>query len=482
MKKKYFILLLTFLLAGNNLLADVRMPEIFSDHMVLQRHLPVTIWGWADPGERVRLSIADQMHSVRADRQGNWRISLDPMEAGGPFVLTVQGKNTLHLHDILVGEVWLCSGQSNMVWTVSNSANPEEEITQGDHPNIRMITVPRIMGFEPADDIGHANWKVCTPANVGEFSAVAYYFGRHLQQELGVPIGLINSSWGGTVVEAWMSKERVSDHPDFSEKMRESASAFFERMETEPHPNQFPSMLYNGMIYPIKQYTINGTIWYQGESNAPRAYQYRTLFPAMIEDWRKQWDRPDMPFLFVQLANFRAPALQPVDDPWAELREAQFMTLSLPFTGMAVTIDIGEADDIHPKNKQDVGLRLALHALHMAYGRNLVYSGPMYDSMQVENNLVRLRFSHTGSGLFADDKYGYLKGFAIAGNDRVFHWAKAKLQGNEVVVYSDAVKDPVAVRYAWAINPDDANLYNKEGLPASPFRTDDWPGITLHNK
>ncbi len=458
--------------------ADVRMPQIFSDHMVLQRDVALNIWGWADPGERVRVSIAGQRKTTRADRQGNWSVVLEPVKAGGPHTLSVEGKNTIVFSNVLYGEVWLCSGQSNMQWTVAQSANPDEEIANANFPEIRLFSVPRRLLAEPANDLDDGEWRVCSPETVASFSAVGYYFGRHLHQELDVPIGLINSSWGGTNVETWTSLEMMRSHPDFSERMQEPAATALQRLENAPRPNDFPTLLFNGMIYPIVNYTIKGTIWYQGESNSARAYQYRTLFPNLIQDWRNHWSMPDMPFLFVQLANFRAPAGQPVDDAWAELREAQTMTLAVPYTGMAVAIDIGEAGDIHPKNKQDVGLRLALNALKISYGKDIVYSGPMYESMQKEGNKIRLRFSSVGGGLELADKYGYAKAFAIAGSDRVFHWAKAGLDGNEVVVYSDKVANPIAVRYAWGTNPDDANLYNKEGLPASPFRTDDWPGIT----
>ena len=472
------LILFTIISAIRPVHAEIRMPQIFSDNMVLQRDTEVTIWGWADPGERVRVRIDGQQKTTRADRQGNWRVALEPVKAGGPHTLSIEGNNTIVYSNILFGEVWLCSGQSNMQWTVAQSANPEEEILNANYPEIRLFSVPRRLLPEPANDLDDGEWLVCSPETVASFSAVGYYFGRHLHQELDVPIGLVNSSWGGTNVETWTSLEMMQAHPDFAERMKEPAAAALARLENAPRPNDFPTLLFNGMIYPIVNYTIKGTIWYQGESNSARAYQYRTLFPNLIQDWRNQWSMPEMPFLFVQLANFRAPDEQPVDNAWAELREAQTMTLTVPYTGMAVAIDIGEAGDIHPKNKQDVGLRLALNALKISYGKDIVYSGPMYKSMQSEGNRIRVRFDSVGSGLKVNDKYGYLKAFAVAGNDRVFHWAQAYLDGNDVVVYSDQVASPVAVRYAWGTNPDDANLYNVEGLPASPFRTDTWPGIT----
>jgi sialate O-acetylesterase len=626
--------------------ADVKLPRIFSDNMLLQRETPVKVWGWADPGERVRVQIGNQTKSVRTDRSGNWSVTLDPLKAGGPIEMAVQGKNTIRLTNILVGDVWLGSGQSNMEWPVSQSADAEEEISLANHSNIRLFTVPRYLAGKPVDDIESGEWHVCSPETVERFSAVGYYFARYLNRELDVPIGIINSSWGGTIAETWISHESISQHEDFAERMKQTPDFNLEKIQREAQirleawtesierndlgkqlgwekpgfddsewakmdlpvlweqaglpdldgvvwfrneffldnnqaketmvlnlgpiddsdytyvnghlvgktidqynanrryevpakyvkegrnviavrvvdtgggggiwgdenqlfyiagtekvslaglwkyavgiktdappqagtgPNAFPTLLYNGMIYPIKSLSIRGSIWYQGESNAARAYQYQSLFPLLIQDWRQQFNNPGMPFFFVQLANFMQPDRTPTDSQWAELREAQTMTLSLPHTGMAVAIDIGEANDIHPRNKQDVGKRLALAALKVSYGKDIFHSGPMYKSMSKEGNKIRLNFTETGSGLMIDDKYGYLKGFAIAGEDRVFHWAKATLEGNQVVVFSDTVANPVAVRYAWGNNPDDANLYNIEGLPASPFRTDDWPGIT----
>ena len=460
--------------------ANVRMPVIFSDNMVLQRDASIRIWGWAGQDERVTVILGDQKQVARTGRDGQWEVNLSPMEAGGPFNMRVEGSNSLEFNNILIGDVWVCSGQSNMEWPVNRSANPETEIKNASYPEIRLFTVPRTTGMSPADDLEGGEWLECSPESIPSFSAVGYYFGRHIHRESGVPVGLLHSSWGGTVAETWISRETIASLDDFSDMLENTGNEDPDKIQAEtPGPNSFPSLLYNGMINPITPFSIKGIIWYQGESNAGRAYQYREIFPALIADWRKQWGQDELPFLFVQLANFMAPVSEPAESDWAELREAQAMALSLPATGMAVAIDIGEADDIHPLNKQDVGKRLALSALKVAYGRDIVHSGPVYNSMSIEGGRIRLSFTSVGSGLMAKDKYGYLKGFAIAGEDREFHWAKAYIDNDEVVVYCDKVKSPVAVRYAWGNNPDDANLYNTEGLPASPFRTDEWPGITL---
>jgi sialate O-acetylesterase len=471
-----------FIIMPSPVMADVRMPQIFSDNMVLQRDTEITVWGWADPGEQVTVTLGGQNRVAETGIDGRWEVSLTSMKAGGPFKMLVNGKNSLEFSNILVGDVWICSGQSNMEWPVSRSADADNEIANADYPEIRLFTVPREIAVIPADDLAGGIWEECSPETVASFSAVGYFFGRHIHKETGVPVGLINSSWGGTIAETWISRETMGTIEDFKEVMASADLVDLKQRQDEivnGGPNSFPTLLFNGMINPVTSFNIKGAIWYQGESNAGRAYQYREVFPALITDWRKQWGQEELPFFFVQLANFMAPVSDPVESGWAELREAQAMTLSLPATGMAVAIDIGEADDIHPLNKQDVGKRLALSALKVTYGRDIVHSGPVYDYMRVEGDRIRISFTSTGSGLIPKDKYGYLKGFAIAGKDRKFYWAKAIIENNDIVVYSDQVNNPVAVRYAWANNPDDANLYNNEGLPASPFRTDDWPGITF---
>ncbi len=489
--------------------AAIKLPAVIGDGMVLQRDIKVPIWGTADPGEKVTVTLGDQKAAATADADGRWMVRLDPLKAGGPFEMTVVGSNRITLKDILVGEVWVCSGQSNMAMAVKACANAAQEIAAADYPNIRLFTVSRTVAATPQSDTKGA-WVHCSPETVPDFSAAAYYFGRHLYKELNVPIGLIHTSWGGTPAEAWTSRATLEADPDLKvivdrwddqiAKYRKTDSAAepaakpaargkaakpaaggkAAKPPTDPATSPHRAAgLYNGMIHPLIPYAIRGAIWYQGESNAGRAYQYRKLFPAMIQDWRKAWGQGDFPFLFVQLANYQPRKPEPADSAWAELREAQTMTLSLPKTGMAVIIDIGEANDIHPKNKQDVGKRLARAALAIAYGKHIPYSGPMYDSMKIEGDAIRLTFKHVDGGLVA--RGGELKGFAIAGDDRRFVWADAKIDGDTILVRSDKVAKPKAVRYAWADNPE-CNLYNKADLPASPFRTDDWPGVTADQK
>jgi sialate O-acetylesterase len=365
-----------------------------------------------------------------------------------------------------------------MAWKVSQSNDATNEIAQANYPSIRLLNYPRNFQKEPVEDIEGASWAVCAPSNVGDFSAVAYFFGRTLFKETNIPIGLINTSWGGTNAEAWTSMdflvkiEKYRNFPsELAENLKKTDSLTVARMKS---PNSYHTSLFNGMINPLLNLGVKGAIWYQGESNAYEGILYRTLFPNMIECWRTKWKQPDMPFFFVQLANYMEDKPEPGESNWAKLREAQLMTLSYPNTGMAVIIDIGDAKDIHPKNKQDVGYRLALNALKMLYGKDIVFSGPIYKTMEINGDKVILSFNHTGSGLVAKDRYGYVKSFAVAGEDKKFYWAKAEIKDNKVIVSSDKVAKPVAVRYAWADNPADANLYNKEGLPASPFRTDSW--------
>jgi len=506
----FSVLLLTSTAA---VFADVKLPSIIGDNMVLQRGKKVSIWGWAKPGEEVMTSVSwsSMRWAVKADEEGKWMFKMNPPKTGGPYEMTISGKNLIKIKNILVGEVWVCSGQSNMQMTVQASNNAKEEIAAAKYPNIRLFSVKRTIALEPQSDC-EGSWSECSPETVPGFSAVGYFFGRELYKELDVPIGLIHTSWGGTPSEAWTSRDMLEKVPEaapilkrfddavanypqikkeYEQKLvewkeaAEKAKADGERAPRRPgtpygpeHPHGAAS-LYNAMIAPLIPYGIQGAIWYQGESNAGRAYQYRKIFPAMIKDWREDWDQGDFSFLFVQLANFMDTKPEPGDSAWAELREAQLMTLDLPNTGMAVIIDIGDAKDIHPKNKQDVGKRLALWPLAKIYGKNVVYSGPLFKRMSIDGNKIVLDFDHIGGGLIA--KGGPLKGFAIAGADRKFVWADAEIDGDKVVVSSSEVSSPVAVRYAWADNPV-CNLYNAEGLPASPFRTDSWPGVTVNNK
>jgi sialate O-acetylesterase len=612
--------------------------------MVLQRDQEVNIWGWADKNEKIEVIFNNQKIKTKSDKDGNWRVVLLPIIYGGPYTLTVIGKsNVVIKENILIGDIWLCGGQSNMEFQVQYANNSKVEISKADYPQIRSFNVVHEMSFTSQTDL-NGNWEICSPSTVGNFSAVAYFFARKIYQETGIPIGIINSSWGGTDIETWISPKtfnelsvdfkaryninkevnpeefltqnaknkvlydtalkndfglkeewfspsidisiwgklsvpqiwespdlnsidgvvwmqyditlpesakgksaiirlgKIDDNDDtwingihvgstigydiprvynispnvlksgvnrISVRMVDTASGggLYGQLDevyleidhkiyllsgiwkykiaesnkkynyVNTSPNSYPSLLYNAMINPIVQFALKGVIWYQGENNAGNAYDYRTLFPNMITDWRTKWNH-ELPFYWVQLANYMAVDNEPKESAWAELREAQTMTLSMPKTGQAVIIDIGEANDIHPRNKQHVGLRLALHALNKDYGKkDIVFSGPMYKSMEKRENRIVITFDYSASGLKTDSKYGYVSGFSIAGEDKKFVWAKAYIEGDKVIVYNEQVQHPVAVRYDWANNPD-GNLYTKEGLPVCPFRTDTWEGIT----
>ena len=619
---------------------NIRTHQLFSDHAILQRGIVLPVWGTADPGGKLAVTLAGNTQTIEADADGKWRAEFPEMEAGGPYELNIEGGDTsIVMQDILIGDVWLASGQSNMEWPLSAQVdNFEQEIAEANYPEIRLFTVERNTSYEPLEDLEQGNWQSTTPETIGTFSAVAYFFGREIHQEVGVPVGLINSTWGGTPAEAWTSEASLTEMQAFAEELQqieqqlqndpsqtdvalrkvrdsllvdarkqmaddtmpefddedgsemnlptnwESAglsgydgvvwfqkkinvpenyadqaltlhlgqiddaditwfngekigqtgsysnyreydvpasivqagentvtvrvqdtggdgglrgpeTAMYleqgdEKLDTEiagdwkykathqlPQVDRFPSepaILYNAMINPLIPYKIRGVIWYQGESNAQRAEQYQQLFPLLIEDWRAQWGEGAFPFLFVQLANFITGP--PGNVSWAELREAQTMALDLDNTGMAVTIDIGDSLDIHPRNKQDVGHRLALAALKVAYGRDNAWSGPLYESMHVQGDSAIVTFKEVDEGLMvvANDE---LTGFTIAGEDQEFYPAMAKIiSENEVSVWSAQVEKPVAVRYGWANNPK-TNLYNESFLPASPFRSDEWTGV-----
>ena len=617
---------------------------LFSDSMVLQRDLACPVWGWTTPGQKVTVSMAGKTAEATADDTGRWLVKLGPFPAGGPHELTVSGPETVTLKDVLVGDVWICSGQSNMQWAVGGVVNAQQEIATADHPQIRLFGVPTVVAFEPQETV-NGQWQVCSPQTIPGFTAVGYFFGRKLNEDLKVPIGLINASWGGTIAEAWTSGEALKTMPDFAPAVdalerlvadqKQLQATFEEQMKgwwakndpgsaTDPgradpaldasawktmdvpqnwesagladfdgvvwfrkevevpaawqgqevvlhlgpiddrdttwvngvevgatdaydkprdyhlpaaalkpgrnviavrvldtggaggfrgkpeemrleavdvkeggdlslagpwlyqdstplakasplpqrlesNPNQV-SVLYNAMIAPLVPFGIKGAIWYQGESNADRAEQYARLLPTLIQDWRARFGVGDFPFLIAQLANFMAVDAEPKDDPWPNLRWSQWRTTqALPNVGMACIIDLGDANDIHPRNKQDVGARLALAARAIGYGQKVEYSGPVYKSLTVEGTKARLTFDHLGGGLVV--KGDQLQGFAIAGEDKVFVWADAAVEGNAVVVSSPEVAKPVAVRYAWGNNPV-CNLYNQAGLPAVPFATD----------
>ena len=470
-------LLTTGLLLAASSSASVQLPAIISDHMVLQQQAPVQLWGWANPGETVTASIGDSSGRTTADEDGNWQVSLPAMDAGGPYELTVSDSEIeLRVVDVLVGEVWLGSGQSNMQWPVSRAANAEKEIASSDHNGIRMFTVEHKATATPQTDV-NGRWLVAHPDHSGDFSAVGYYFSRHLYQKLDRPVGFIHSSWGGTRVEAWMgraafSRPVLASFLSAEEDVKQNREREKASIKSRGSQNEI-SHLFNAMIAPITTYPIKGVVWYQGERNANRDESdlYHDLFSAMIENWRLNWGR-QLPFYFVQLANFRQRELEPpLISKWAEVRDAQRRTLALPNTAMAVIIDIGEADDIHPKNKQEVGRRLALAALARQYGHDIAYSGPLYRNARFDGSDVEISFDYTDGLSTVND--APLVGFAIAGADRKFVWANARIEGERIVVWSDAVKIPMSVRYGWGVNPE-TNLTNRSGLPASPFRTDGW--------
>lgn len=653
--KRPFLLLFTCIHLALNADAQMRFARIFSDHAVLQRQKPIPVWGWAAPNESVTVMLkgaTEQTRQVKAGSDGKWQVEFSMLEAGGPYSLTAtsaSGRQTLS--DLLIGDVWLCSGQSNMEWTVRQADHFQKEQKNADFPQIRHFRVAHEVALTPQQDLNEGAWEVSNSQTVGGFTAVGFFFAREVYQQTGVPIGLLHSSWGGSQVESWISREAMlasdvlngygaalpaswedadlrleksikkkllgnadavvtaadekkfcSADYDFSNwltadpmwqwdwkgvwawrgngymaKMVEipaemagqittlgladnynnlevyingkmvssglfkgntnllipantwkpganklmiklnqriepswyglgmmgSDKDLFVRSETqsiplegndwklmpsfaEPHTfahssNNVGTTIYNAMIAPLLPYGIRGALWYQGETNAGRAYEYRQSFPLMIKDWRARW-KEDFPFYFVQLSSYGPFQNSNEGSDWAELREAQTMTLQLPNTGMAVTTDIGNPKDIHPTNKQDVGKRLAANALKFVYQKDMLFSGPMLESTRFEKDRAVLTFKFTGGGLIAKDKYGYLKGFEIAGEDRMFYYAAARIDGNKVVVQHPKGLKPVSVRYAWANSPEDANLFNAEGFPACPFRTDEWEGLTAKRR
>ena len=499
------LILATLVFLASTANAEVKLPAFFSEHMVFQRDMPVPIWGTANDGEKITVSFQDQNVSTTADN-GRWMVKLAPLKAGGPFDLKVTGDNVVTIGDVLVGEVWICSGQSNMGRGLGPQAgqkpivNWEQEAASANYPQIRHFAVKYNPSDKPMADVA-GQWDICSPQTATKFTAVGYYFGRDLHRKLGVPVGLIHSSLGGTPVEAWTRHETLAQlFPDivaFHEKAVANYPAALEKFKAEepklladwekatqdakaagkpePRKPEAPrdpaksetrnSGTYNGMIAPLIPYAIRGVIWYQGESNAGRAKQYQKLFSAMIGDWRGQWNEGPFPFLFVQVA--------PNKDMNPEIREAQFLTWkNTPQTAMVVITDHGDANDIHPAEKEPVGGRLALAARAIAYKENLEYSGPVFEKLKVDGSRAVLSFSHLGGGLVAKD--GPLKGFEVAGANGKFVPADASIEGETVVVTNKDVSAPVSVTYGWT-NVPDINLFNKEGLPASPFRTNPPP-------
>jgi sialate O-acetylesterase len=495
-----------FLLFAVNVSAEVKPAVLFSDHMVLQCGRPVPVWGTAEPGEAVKVTLNRQTRSTTAGADGRWMVRLRKLKAGGPYEMHIQGKNSIAIHDVLVGEVWVGSGQSNMEFTVSSKVarfagmlDEDKEIAAANYPQIRMFTEKQAKAYTPKDDLA-GEWKVCSPETVPGFSAVGYLFARDLQQRLHVPVGILTVAYGASTAEAWVPREAVAADPKLK-PMLDRFDALEDFFKAHPNANAAdappgpqtlnarpprpgpmrdpvqdqhePMVLFNGMVHPVIPYAIRGAIWYQGESivgGKEGLALYPHVMETLVEQWRQLWGEGDFPFYAVQL-----PALKNVSNN-PLVREGQAQILSLPNTGLAVTIDAGDPDNVHPKNKEPVGERLALIALANAYGRKLEYSGPRYSSMQVEGNTIRIRFTHADGGLVAKD--GPLKWFQIAGEDGQFADADAAIDGKTVVVKSDKVTVPSAVRYAWANYPIGCNLYNAAGLPAAPFRTDSWDAMT----
>ncbi|HBU37348.1 MAG TPA: sialate O-acetylesterase [Planctomycetaceae bacterium] len=507
---------LLFLLTPKTLLADVSLNNLFGDHMVLQQGIQNKIWGKADPGEKITVSIAGQSHATVAKKDGAWSVQLDTiMKYGGPHTLTVAGNNTQTFQDVLIGEVWVCSGQSNMQWPVRQATDADLAIATANLGQIRLISVPQVGTQEPQWNF-KGEWAVCSPENVGDFSAVGFFFGRQLHHTLDVPVGLIDNAWGGSACEAWIDRNLLSSDDKFKplldrwtktesempkalkvyekkmslwKEASEKAKAEKKSPPRRPrHPdllltgNSRPGNIYCGVLAPTIGYGMKGTIWYQGESNASRAVQYRELFPFMIESWRNEWGLGDFPFYWVQLADFRDEKPEPAESEWAELREAQTMTLKkLDNTGEAVIIDLGEGKDIHPRNKIDVAKRLARLALAETYSiPGIRCRSPQFESMQKNGNRLTLAFAHVepkASGWRPFDVREPV-GFTIADSSKTFVDAQARiLADGRIEVWSETVSNPVAVRYAWADNPV-CNMYSAPGLPLTPFRTDDFPSIT----
>jgi len=551
--------------------ADVKLPAIFGDHMVLQEDAKLPIWGTANAGEKVTVTFGGETGSATAAADGTWRVDLPPVTSSDKGqILTVAGTNTLTFQDVLVGDVWIASGQSNMQFGIIGDMHAHDTIASLNDPSLRLFAVPNVTSLDPKTDIGPVpatsttgHWQICTPDLLAKdrlgFSAVALYFAKDIRAKTGKPVGVIGTYVGGTPAQSWTSAEGlqadpvlahyIADHqkavddypklaaafPALNDEFKAKQKAWYDTDEGKafkdamsqwqkdsaaavanggppavrpaipksfpnhgPTPpdggNHVPSTLWNGMVAPLVPFAIKGAIWYQGESNGdslPPAVEYAHLFPDMIKDWRAHWNQGDFPFFFVLLANFRTPATTPSQDYWPWLREGQLKALDLPNTGTGSAIDVGDAKTIHPLDKLDVGHRLALAARAVAYGeKDLVYSGPTYDSMKVEGNKIRLTFKNRGGGLIMGtpppssgnpnpQPPTELKGFGIAGADQKFVWATATIDGDTVVVSSDQVAAPAAVRYDWADNPP-GNLYNKANLPANPFRTDDWTPVAIN--
>ena len=520
-RKSRLLMLAAAVLTAIPVAAEVRLPRIFTDNMMLQRDQPVRVWGWAEVGEAVSVTLAGKTAVTQADKDGRWLLELPPINSGENLELTVKGKNRLTLKNILMGDIWVCSGQSNMEMGLSGCLGFQDDLKAADLPRIRRIKFNLVQSGHLESDAPTATpWQVCTPETAAGFTAVGFYFAREIQQKTGVPIGIIDDNWGGTAIEPWVPTEglalvdelkqqlvakqdAIKTYRDQLPKSLTELEAWIARTRGDlasgvptssmpaipAQPDGGWSGIYNAMVHPIIRFPIRGALWYQGESNGGEGETYYDKMRALIGGWRKQWGQGDFPFYFVQLANFQAVSEDPAGgNGWAKLREAQTRSLAIPNTGMAVIVDtvpLAERDDIHPKNKYDVGMRLSRWALGRDYGqKELEVSGPLFKSLTIEGGKARVAFDHAGTGLMVGKKEGRtpavenkgakLKSFAIAGADKKWFWADAVMEGKTVIVSSPEVKDPIAVRYAYQMNPEGANLYNREGLPASPFRTDSW--------
>jgi sialate O-acetylesterase len=513
MKKTTSLLLSAALLPGV-CRAEIKLPAIFGSHMVLQQNLANPVWGWEIPGAGVTVSFAGQKKTAIAGKDGRWTVKLDPVPANATpqKVEITSGSQTVVLEDVLVGEVWVCSGQSNMGFPLRSDWNGDLEAASSTLPNLRLIKVPQVGTQEIQNDF-KGEWKASTPETAAGFSAVGFLFGRYIHQIVNVPVGLIDNAWGGSAAEAWIRRERLEQDPRFAllmentrktEAQKQSPAAQTEyedalekhkevaakaKAEGKPAPrppqspaswlagNQRPANIFNGVLNPTIGYGIKGAIWYQGESNSGRAYEYRELFPFLISEWRREWNQGDFPFYWVQLADFMAESPTPSDSTWAELRESQTKTMTLPNTGQAVITDLGEGRDIHPKNKHDVAARLVRWALAKDYGIKIPYRSPEFKKLEIHGGKAVVNIDCFGSSLRPFDVLEAV-GFAVCGEDKVWHFAKGKVVGaDKVELESDKVPAPVAVRYAWANNPV-CNLASQEGLPLTPFRTDDFEMVT----
>ncbi len=509
-----FVCLVFFLfMPALGLRADLKLPAIIGDHMVLQQNLANPIWGWDAPGTQVTVTFAGQTKTAQAGSDGKWMVKLDAVGANDkPQTLAIRGSEKKEIQDVLVGEVWMCSGQSNMGFTLGSDWNGDIDAAASRLPNLRLIKVPQVGTQELQNDF-KGQWRASTPETARNFSAVGFYFGRYIHMVVGVPVGLIDNAWGGSAAEAWIRRESLEQDPRFAPLMEntvkqeahlksDKAKADYDeklakwreasekaKAEQKPAPrkpgspfewltgNARPGNIFCGVVYPTLGYGLKGVIWYQGESNAGRAWEYAQLFPFMIEQWRKEWNQGDFPFYWVQLADFMPERPQPGESSWAELRESQTKTLKLPNTGQAVIIDLGEGKDIHPRNKHDVAARLARWALVKDYGMQFPYRSPEFKSLEIDGNKVLVTFDCFGSSLRPFDVDQAI-GFALCGEDKTWHWAKGAVQGKDkVLLSSDAVANPIAVRYAWADHPV-CNLFSNDGLPVTPFRTDDFPMAT----